>query len=131
MHEIMYWVICCPPRVFNANMKGHVKRQGTTSTRLFLFGRLLFFLLKTHDHFEQTAEKMKWTVTDLRCTNLAYTLKPCLSPVVSKRLVGFEFPLLLGNLARLFGNRGVRKSEGLTSCRRFEVVRLRSFILFE
>jgi hypothetical protein len=80
---------------------------------------------------EQINEKKKWIVTNLCCTNLAYTLKPCLSPVVSKRLVSVEFPLLLGNLAGLFGKSGGRKSEGLTSSRRFEVVRLRGFILFE
>ncbi len=81
--------------------------------------------------FEQTDEKMKWTVTNLCYTNLACTLKPCLGPVVSKSLVSVEFPLLLGNLARLFGNSGGRKSEGLTSSGRFEVIRLRGFILFE
>ena len=81
--------------------------------------------------FESMDEKMKWAVTNLCCTDLAYTLKPCLSPVVSKRLVSVELPLLLGNLARLFGNSGGRQSEGLTSSGRFEVVRLRGFNLFE
>lgn len=75
-------------------------------------------------------EKLKWTVTNLCCTNLAYTLKPCLGSVVPKRLVSVELPLLLGNLARLFGDRGGRKGEGLTGGRCFEIVSLRDFILF-
>ena len=81
--------------------------------------------------FEHRDEKMKWTVTNLCCTNLAYTFEPCLCPVIAKCLVGVEFPLFLRNLARLFGNSGGRKREGLPSSRRFEVIRLKGFILFE
>lgn len=63
--------------------------------------------------FERT-DRTKGTVTNLCCTNLARTLEPCLSPIVAKRLVSIEFSLLLGNLTRLFMNRGGREGEGLT-----------------
>ena len=79
--------------------------------------------------FERT-DKTKWGVkTNLCCTNLAYTLEPCLSPTVSKRLVSVELPLILGDLAWLFGVRGGRKREGLTSCRSFQIIGLRGFYL--
>lgn len=63
----------------------------------------------------QRTDKTKWTVTNLCCTNLARTLVPCLRPKVAKCFVSVEFPLLIGNLARLFGNRGGREGEGLAS----------------
>lgn len=68
-----------------------------------------------------------WTVSNLCCTNLACTLKPCLGPIVAKRLVSVEFPFLLGNLTRFFGSGGEREGEGLTSSRSSEVVGLRRF----
>jgi hypothetical protein len=131
MHVIMYWVISSIPRAFNAYMKGHVRGSGQQVRNYFFLAASSSSFWRPIITFEQADEKTKWTVTNLCCTNLACTLKPCLGPVVSKRLVSVEFPLLMGNLARLFGNGGGRKSEGLTSSRRIEVVRLRGFILFE